>query len=681
VLYLNGSKVATSGTALTFDGTYFTANGLRLAGADVTNTIYQATGALGISTGSASGITFYTNLANRYQIDATGVAVWSVGGSEAMRLNATGLGIGTTNPTNTAGFSRQLQIEGTTAALTLSGTTGTGKYTLGVPGTNAFGLWDNTASAYRLFVDSSGNLLVGTTSAGNARFVVRGPGTTSATASLEGATSGGATRFLVSDDGLCRWYGTSNAETMRLDNAGNLGIGTSGPVAKLDVVGGNGDGIQYRTSTRSIGIGQISSQASLFWGSSTDLTFFAGSELARLTSAGNLGIGTSSPAAKLDVVGAIRSSTTTSGSTVSATTDFRLNNATFSRVAIGDGGGGWLGGYSITYSGGAVYSDTGAISGIYYTNGGNILFYAGGSAVGGTAAPERMRLDSSGNLGIGTSSPATKLDVNGDVTQRNGSGTIIGNIQNSSGWYDFKASANVNGAQISTAAATPIRFLPNGVEAARFDSSGNLGIGTSSPTAGFRLDVQATTARQRIESTTGTNEVQQRLINSGGTFFLSLDNSTGTGFGAAYSAVLWHSGNYPMLFATNNTERARISAAGDLLVGTTSSGGTASNATRVTGGIFSTFNATPSIPNNTATTVATLPSGEGMYLVSASLLNSGTAADWNELALVRVSQSNTAVSTIVGAANLDITVSGLNVQVTQRQGATQTIPVAIIRLL
>ncbi len=98
VLYLNGSKVATSGSALTFDGTYFTANGLRLAGTDVTNTIYQATGALGISTGSASGITFYTNLANRYQIDATGVAVWSVGGSESMRLTSTGLGIGTASP-------------------------------------------------------------------------------------------------------------------------------------------------------------------------------------------------------------------------------------------------------------------------------------------------------------------------------------------------------------------------------------------------------------------------------------------------------------------------------------------------------------------------------------------------------------------------------------------------------
>ena len=81
-------------------------------------------------------------------------------------------------------------------------------------------------------------------------------------------------------------------------------------------------------------------------------------------------------------------------------------------------------------------------------------------------------------VGIGTATPATTLDVNGDITQRNGSGTIIGNIQNSSGLYDVKASANVTGLQLSTAAATPIVFAINNAEAMRLNASGNLAFPT-----------------------------------------------------------------------------------------------------------------------------------------------------------------------------------------------------------
>jgi hypothetical protein len=86
VLFLDGSKVASSGSALTFDGTYFTANGLRLAGTDVTNTIYQSTGALGITTGTAAGITFATNLTTRMTLDGSGNL--GIGRSPAYKLDA-----------------------------------------------------------------------------------------------------------------------------------------------------------------------------------------------------------------------------------------------------------------------------------------------------------------------------------------------------------------------------------------------------------------------------------------------------------------------------------------------------------------------------------------------------------------------------------------------------------------
>jgi hypothetical protein len=182
---------------------------------------------------------------------------------------------------------------------------------------------------------------------------------------------------------------------------------------------------------------------------------------------------------------------------------------------------------------------------------------------------EGMRLTSTG-LGIGTSSPATKLDVNGDVTQRNGSGTIIGNIQNSSGWYDFKASANVNGAQISTAAATPIRFLPNGVEAARFDSSGNLGLGVT-PSAWSLSGASALQIKNAgLMGYSNNTYLTSNAYNSAGTWkYIASSNA------ALYEQNLGvHSWSYAASGTAGNaisfTQAMTLDASGNLGVGTTS---------------------------------------------------------------------------------------------------------------
>jgi hypothetical protein len=95
-----------------------------------------------------------------------------------------------------------------------------------------------------------------------------------------------------------------------------------------------------------------------------------------------------------------------------------------------------------------------------------------------TASTERMRIDSSGNVGIGTSSPSLELSVDGDIWQGNRSGVEIGRITNAAGWYDFGGSSNVNGAQMSHVGT--LRFLTASTERMRIDSSGNVGIGTSS---------------------------------------------------------------------------------------------------------------------------------------------------------------------------------------------------------
>jgi hypothetical protein len=97
-----------------------------------------------------------------------------------------------------------------------------------------------------------------------------------------------------------------------------------------------------------------------------------------------------------------------------------------------------------------------------------------------------------------------------------------------------------------------------------FDGT-NLGIGTSSP--GTRLDVVGANPRIRLTPSTGTQDAQIRVVNTGGITIFGRDDSTGSNFGAAYGTVLWSTGAYPMQFATNDIERARITANGSFVAG------------------------------------------------------------------------------------------------------------------
>jgi hypothetical protein len=171
-------------------------------------------------------------------------------------------------------------------------------------------------------------------------------------------------------------------------------------------------------------------------------------ERMRLDSSGRLGLGNSSPVSTLHVVG--------TNTAVGSAGTFYLATST---TATDDGA-------QITFGNSAARRAS--IAGRQETIGGSEGYLQFGTRGGSGDVTERMRIDSIGRVGIGTTSPATTLDVNGDVT-------ITDKI--------------IHGGDTNTAirfpAADTVSVETSGSERARIDSSGRLLVGTSTARSNF----------------------------------------------------------------------------------------------------------------------------------------------------------------------------------------------------
>ena len=173
--------------------------------------------------------------------------------------------------------------------------------------------------------------------------------------------------------------GTSNAEKMRITGAGNVGIGTASPEAKLDIVG-NSDSVAAlklgSNATHGFHFFERSTEGDLrikkeVSGSLADVINIARSD-GDVGFYNNVGIGTNSPGYKLDVAG-----------------QGKVTN-------------GWL-------------VDNGTTAGFFTTDSDNVNFGASTSGKGlklYSANAEAMRIDSSGNVGIGTASLGASAKLN-----------------------------------------------------------------------------------------------------------------------------------------------------------------------------------------------------------------------------------------------------------------------------
>jgi hypothetical protein len=282
-----------------------------------------------------------------------------------------------------------------------------------------------------------------------------------------------------------------------------------------------------------------------------------GTEGMRIDSSGNVGIGTTSPDARLEIEGV--------GSTASNPSTTSSIDATIGiRSGIGSGNGGML-------MLGANQGYFSAIKG-FLTNGasnptGDLLFCTR-KAITDTTLTEAMRIDESGNVGIGITNPSRQLSVSGASAALGITSTATGGNTVS---IDPATTANSNTAQIDCSGANALRFNTNSAERLRIDSSGNVGIGVTSPTSKLVVDGTVTL---RANSTEGG---QIQLLNpDNSTIGLTMDVSTGSNVGRIISASTTSTLALGQLAGTGgiitahtaSTERLRIDASGNVSIGT-----------------------------------------------------------------------------------------------------------------
>jgi hypothetical protein len=235
---------------------------------------------------------------------------------------------------------------------------------------------------------------------------------------VNGGNSFGANATLGTNDNFTLGFKTNNTTKMTIDAAGLVGIGTTAPTSLLTLAKNGEDGLEITTADAGANMNPI---------------IFANR----------------------------------SRGTVASPTAVASGDSLMEILATGHDGS------AFKWEGRIEFKVDGAVS---VGNLPTALLFGTGSNQG--APVERMRISSSGNVGIGTASPAYPLDVNGDIrTQGTGVGLILAN--GTTDKWEWVVPAADSSLRLWDFNSSLDRLVIN--------SSGNIGIGTAAP--GAKLEV------------------------------------------------------------------------------------------------------------------------------------------------------------------------------------------------
>ena len=399
----------------------------------------------------------------------------------------------------------------------------------------------NTASPYRTLTVSGDQVVEGLLEV------------TAATPQILFSVPSGGLDSRIHNDGSGNFIfgtGTNSAtptERMRIDSAGNVGIGTSSPANLMHLEGssvvvgatqlilegrynGYGAGLEFVSRTSSGGtratMAKITADGEAAW-NTTASTQDAGlrfsttedgtlSEKVRILASGNVGIGTQSPAQKLTV--------SESSAGFAALIKNSLTSGNGLRIQAGD------------------------------NSGDRIL------QLDDKDGNEKLRVTALGNVGIGTASPSSYNSAMNDfvVAGSADSGITIASGTTSEGslafadgtsgadayrgWINYNHNSNF------------MRFSTNATERLRIHNNGRVSIGSSPSSATELFNLTATSGNGAGIEAAGNGNT----LGSTSAFY---------GQGSGSDAYVWNRANNTILFGTNNTECARFSSSGDMEIG------------------------------------------------------------------------------------------------------------------